>query len=312
MELWQIENIFVVPILSIIGFIFNLLSTIVFSLIVKNGQRGDDMYKHLLLKSICQMLGCFFSVFYAVYYYMGPLTYIYLMAFWNIWFENFIIKALFMASTGFEIAATFNCVISIEKQMKWCEKRLSFWIWVLFILILSFGVEVFPVFMLNIFDSIEIDKFNRTIHSYSPLYNSLVLKFGIYGLSESIIKEVLFLLILLSLNCYILFKLIQIGRRKKRLNTNSSNVQNSARAENRKIVMIIVLFLTFLLGHLPNFMFFAVSNGYGSNFFWVDFKDFAFMCLYLSYSTSFFVYLAFNNIFRRLFMKIIPFTFNFK
>jgi hypothetical protein len=48
----QITNVFIIPILSIIGFILNSLSTIVFSLIIKNGQK-DDMYKHLLLKSIC-------------------------------------------------------------------------------------------------------------------------------------------------------------------------------------------------------------------------------------------------------------------
>jgi hypothetical protein len=79
MSLSKITFIFIVPILSIIGFILNLLSTIVFSLIIKNGQR-DDMYKHLLLKSICEMMGCFFSTFYPMSYYGGPLSYTYIMA----------------------------------------------------------------------------------------------------------------------------------------------------------------------------------------------------------------------------------------
>jgi hypothetical protein len=61
-ELSRMTFIFIIPILSIIGFIFNFFSIIVFSFIIKNGQR-DDMYKHLLFKAICEMMGYFFSIF---------------------------------------------------------------------------------------------------------------------------------------------------------------------------------------------------------------------------------------------------------
>jgi hypothetical protein len=304
--IFQIVNIFIVPILSLIGFIFNLLSAIVFTLIIKNGQR-DDMYKHLLFKSICEMMGCGFSLFHPLYHHNGPLKYTYIMVVWNIWFQEFIILSLFMAATGFEIAATFSCAISIEKKMKWCEKRLSFWIWVLFILILSFGVEMFHVFMFYVGDSYEIDQYNKTVHKYVVSENSFHSKFVSFALAENIISVVIFLVILLSLNCYILFKLIQIGRRKKRLNTNSSNVQNSNRAENRKVVMIIVLFITFLFGHLPNLLYFAVNGHFGSKLFWNTFLDLGYIFFYLSYSTSFFVYLTFNNVFRSFFIKIVHF-----
>jgi hypothetical protein len=191
--------------------------------------------------------------------------------------------------------------------MRWCEKKLSFCMCVLFILILSFGVELFPVFTNFIDENRYVDKFNKTIHRYDVLSNILSVNLGKFGLGESIIKEVLFLIILLTLNCYILYKLIQIGRRKKRLTSNSLNVQNSTRAGNRKIIMILFLFLTFLLGHLPNFLFFVFSDGYYSNSFWVDFKDYGTIFFYFSFSTSFFVYFAFNNIFKRFFLRIIPF-----
>jgi hypothetical protein len=296
---------YAVPIVSVTGFIFNLLSTIVFSLIIKNGQR-DDMYKYLLLKSICETLGCFFNLMsFNSITFKAISAYIYTV--WQIWFRDFIIKALFMASTGFEIAATFNCAISIEKKMKWCQKRLSFWLCVLFILILSFGVEVFKVLTNSVKKFSDIDKYNKTIHYYVLWPTKLLLKSHLFGLVESIIKEVIFLLILLLLNCYILFKLIQIGRRKKRLTTNSSNIQSSNRAQNRKIIMIIVLFLTFLLGHLPNVIYFAVNtNPYITKIFWTKFKIYGEILLYVSYSISFFVYFG-NNIFRRLFLRIIWF-----
>jgi hypothetical protein len=71
----------------------------------------------------------------------------------------------------------------------------------------------------------NIDQYNRTIHKDIVSNNSFFSKIDTFGLVESIIREVLFQLILLFSNIYILFKLIQIGRRKKRLNTNSSNVQ---------------------------------------------------------------------------------------
>jgi hypothetical protein len=295
---------FIVPILNTIGFVTNLLSISVFSLIIKNEQRGDDMYKHLLLKSICEMLGNFFSLLNNLGY-ISAFGFTYMMAFWYIWFENYIKPALFMASIGFEIAATFNCAISIEKRMKWCEKRLSFWIWVVSILILSFGIEIFPVFAHVIYEETLRDQFNRTIHRYSIMLNHLNDALWDFHFAENIIKELIFLVILLSLNCYILYKLIQIGRRKKRLTSNNSNIQNSNRAENRKIIMIIILFLTFVLGHSANLLYFGFH--FGDYRIWSHLFFYGDIFLNLSYSTSFFVYFAFNNIFRRLFLKIICF-----
>jgi hypothetical protein len=308
MKLLKLKTEFLIPILSIIGFIANLLSIIIFSLIIKNEQR-DDMYKYLLLKSICEMLGCLFSVLNQLRYYFTILLNTYIMVVWSIWFEEYIIKALFMASTGYEIAATFNCAISIEKRMKWCQKRVSFWLWVIFILILSFGVEIFPVFMVFIRKLHFTDQFNRTIYVYDMrLPSSSVLKLSSFYFSRSLIEDVMFLFILLSINIYILVKLIQIGRRKKRLTSKNSNIQNSNRAENRKIMMIIVLFLTFLLGHLPRFLTFAFIRT-GSFQFWLDFSNYGDIFLYFSYSTSFFVYFAFNNNFKNLFLKIIHFRY---
>jgi hypothetical protein len=308
MNIYSMTDIFIIPIISILGFIFNILSTIVFSLMMKNGQR-DDMYKHLLLKSICESLGCFFSVFGAIYYRYDTLANTYIMAIWYIWFQNYIINAFLMASTGFEIAATFHCAISIEKKMKSCEKRVSFWLWVFSILVLSFGFEMFPSFTFTIDKYDYTDKFNRKIYEYFAWSNHLAPKLSDFYLVESIIKDVIFLFILLSLNIFILFKLIQIGKRRKRLNGNNSNNQNSNRAENRKIIMIIVLFLTFLLGHLPRFLYFVIDwfTHIASSRFWNNFTTYGFIFFYLSFSASFFVYFFFNNNFKRLFLKIISF-----
>jgi hypothetical protein len=306
MSLSDIILIFIVPILSIIGFILNLSSTIVFSLIIKNGQR-DDMYKYFLLKSICEMVGCGFSTFYAMYFNEGISAHTYMMTVWYVWFQNYIIKALFMASTGFEIADVFNCAISIEKKMKWCEKRLSFWIWVSSIVILSFGVEMYAVFVNTIKDFTYINHNNLTTAMYDESYRNLSPKMAKFRIAESFINEVFCLFILLFINGYILYKLIQIGRRKRRLTSKSPNNQNSNRAEMRKIIMIIVLFVTFLLGHLPYFVFYVSGHNYYSSLAWTNFIDYGTLFLYLSYSTSFFVFFFFNNIFRRLFLKIIHF-----
>jgi hypothetical protein len=309
MSFFSITNVFIIPVLSIFGFITNVLSITVFISIIKNEQRSnsDDMYKYLLLKSICEIVGCFFSLFYSLYFGNYNLRHTFILTIWFVWFKEYINYALFMASTGFEIAATFNCAISIEKRMKWCEKRLSFWLWVISILILSFGVEMFPVLMYTIYDYKVIDKNNRTIHRFEAYSNDLIFKYDTFGLAESIIKDVIFLLILLCLNSYILFKLIQIGRRKKRLTSNSSQIQNNHSAEKRKIIMIMVLFLTFLFGHLPNFVMFTLRDYFGSLLFWTNFSYYGTMFSHLRFSTSFFVYFAFNNIFKRLFLKLIHF-----
>jgi hypothetical protein len=260
------------------------------------------------LKSICEMLGFLFSVFSAIYYFDGPLAITYTMSVWFIWFEGYIIKALFLASSGFEIAATFNCALSIENKMKWCQTKVSFWLWAFSILVLSFGLEMFPIFTLSINEHNYINKYNKSIHFFDVSSNRLSSKLRQFGLADSIIKEIVFLIILLSLNIYILFKIVQIRKRKKRLSTNISNIQNSNRAENRKITMIIVLFSTYFSGHLPNVIFFVFSDGYFYTEFWANFINYVTIFLYVSYSTSFFVYFSFNNIFRRLFLKMLPFV----
>jgi hypothetical protein len=88
---------------------------------------------------------------------------------------------------------------------------------------------------------------------------------------------------------------------------NNSNNQNSNRAETRKITMIIVLFLIFLLGHLPFFICFAFGEIFVNYIFFSISYKLGIIFSYFSYSASFLVYFAFNNNFRRLFLKIIHF-----
>jgi hypothetical protein len=303
----KMRNIYILPILSIIAFITNVISIIVFSQIIKNERRNnsDDLYKYLLLKSVSEMLGAFFSIFAAIFYGNQTLSYTYIMVVWFIWFQKYIINALFMASSGFEIAATFTCAISIEKKMEWCKRKVVFYAWVVFILLLSFGIEMYPIFMNVIHESVYINQFNKTIHSYTAWPNYFILQIGKFGLAESIIKEVIFLIILFSLNIYILFKLIHIRKRKRRLNTNILNIRNSNRAENRKIKMMIVLFLTFLVAHLPNVIYFGVNPGYYASPFWSHVKNFTLIFLYFTYATSIFIYFFFNNVFKRTLLTII-------
>jgi hypothetical protein len=190
--------------------------------------------------------------------------------------------------------------------MKWCERKVSFWIWVVFIFGVSFGAEIVWPLMYSIKETEYTNQFNQTVNGYYPMSSSLTstVNFGMFGIIESIIKDITSLIILLSLNCYILFKLIQIGRRKKRLTTNSSNIQNSTNAEIRKIFMIIVLFFVFLLGHLPNFLWYIIRSYTHLNQFLNDITECGAIILYFSYSTSLLVYFAFNVIFRRYLMKL--------
>jgi hypothetical protein len=131
---------------------------------------------------------------------------------------------------------------------------------------------MFPVFFFSVGDYSYVDQFNRTNHIYNVSKSPSVVQFEKFGLSESIIKGIMFLLILLSLNVYIFIKLVQIGRRKRRLTSNSQNRNN--RAETRKIIMLIVLFLTFLLSRFPNIVYFVVNTEFDATLFWIKFKGY--------------------------------------
>jgi hypothetical protein len=298
----------ILPIINIISFLMNIVCVLVFLKVLKNKRRANEpasssiMYKYLLLKSICDTISSFIQISVLIFKeknYSESLV----RSIWYLCFDLYLTRSFYLASGFFEIAATFNCAISIENKLKWLQTKLSFYITTIGLFAFCFVYQSFYFIFKRIQTKESIKNTTVTISYY---INDSVLNYKIeqnFELSTFIIRDLVCLLILIILNAFILFKMVQIRKRRHHLQSNSqsANRLNSRRAENRKIKMIVSLFIIYAFGHLPytfvhlNLLDISIHNYaiYYSEIF-----------LAISYSTSFVVYSFFDNKFNSVITAI--------
>jgi hypothetical protein len=306
MNLYE-ERYYIFLVLRVISLITNMICSIIFIKILRTtrNQGSNQMFKYLLIKSICDMLPGIFNLLEPFYKYsITASTQIYLMQVWFIWFNQYLSNVLYMASGLFEIAASFDCAISIENNLRWCRKQISFIIIVLMIFIFCASTLSYRVFcwriIKNIYNEIGVNGKETEYFDYHVVhlikFRKLVLKLEA---AEIYIRNFAILIILIIINIFIIFKMVQIRKRKTQLqSTRNANVIAAERAENRKIKMITFLFILFMLGHFPltlNYIFFS---------------EFEFIrdmiceiCFYISYSTPLIAYYLFNQKFKHFLSK---------
>jgi hypothetical protein len=304
----KVQNV-ILPIINIISFLMNFICVLVFLKVLKNKRRANEpasssiMYKYLLLKSICDTLTGLIQTSVLIFKennYSGSLV----RSIWSLVFYLYFSQSFYLASGFFEIAATFNCAISIEKKLKWLQTKLSFYITTVGLFAFCFVYQSFYF----IFKRIEKKQFinNTTVIIYYYI-DGIVSNYKYeqnFVLSASIIRDLVCLLILIILNAFILFKMIQIRRRRSHLqnNSQSANRLNSRRAEHRKIKMIVSLFIMYTFGHLPyTFVHLNLLHDYIYNYV-IYYSE---ISLAISYSTSFFIYLFFDIKFNSVIMDIL-------
>jgi hypothetical protein len=325
---------FVLPIIDGFSVLNNFTCCIVFFIIIKNNyrnrQRGSHMYNLLFFKSISDL-------FYGIITLLDPTILSFknmngigsfMVNFWRYLFSNCLIPTLQISSDLLEIAATIDCALSINKKFKFWFKSISFYIVLITIFILSFGIGSYYLIYWKIEHSTRFNKsLNRTITVFyvAPNFLKVNLKsYYVFNLVQSFIRDLILLLILLALNIYILVKLRQIKIRKNKLGANSTctntatnnrkeiskvkrNLRSNAeRAELRKVIMIGVLCLIYLIGHFPTlfyslsfFIQFKVIAG-----FWQYEEYFKEVLFHLSYGVSLYVYLLFNIQFKIIIERI--------
>jgi hypothetical protein len=283
-----------------ISLITNMICLIVFIKILKTmrNQSSNQMFKYLLIKSICDMLPGMFNLLEPFYYY-SAIDEFYFMHVWYIWFNQYLSNFFYLASGLFEIAASFDCAISIENNLKWCRNKLSFVITTLVIFtfcasFLSYHVFSFSIYLYT-YSKIDVNG-TKVIHKIYSTGNLLKYRRLANKLEnvEKIIRDFGVLIILVIINIFIIFKMVQIRKRKAHLqNTRNVTVIAAEQAENRKIKMIIFLCILYMFGHFPNsinYIFFPRSEYY--------IYIICYICFNLSYSTPLLAYYLFNQKFK--------------
>jgi hypothetical protein len=240
----------------LISFITNMICLIVFIKILKTmrNQSSNQMFKYLLIKSICDLLPGMFNLLEPFYYY-PVINQSYFMQVWFIWFNRYLSNVFYLASGLFEIAASFDCAISIENNLKWCRNKLSFIITTLVIFTFCAFFLSYHVFSLKILRITFYQKDgNETRIKYFAYSSAQLFKYRTSTIKleriEIFIPDFVVLIILLTINIFIIFKMVQIRKRKSQLqNTRHVSVTAAEKAEKRKIKMIIILCILYMFGH---------------------------------------------------------------
>jgi hypothetical protein len=301
---------FIRPIISVLSFLSNLICALVFYEIIKVFRQNDNkMFHYLFLKSVCDMFNGLIEAFYPLYGIDSLSTSTsYLIAIWYIYFHKYMGKVFLLASGFLEIVATFDCAIAMENSMKWFQRWASFILINVLIFVFSFIYNIYIVLAYKI-TKIGLSLSNRTVVEYHKKANHFYDSKEYYYLHliNSILRDVVVIVLLFIINLYILINLKKIRERKDRLQKKtkiSKMIKSIAyRAENRKLKMIYALCLIYIFGHSPSILYNlkVIKN----NSFQVIFHAFGDVIYYISYGTPIIVYYCFNNNFKSILKKKI-------
>jgi hypothetical protein len=293
------------PILSLFIFISNWICIIVFIKLLKQrtNTNNNKMYFYFLLKSFCDMIIGGVEVWYP-FYAANKYHNSYMNIVWYLYFHYYLVYVLALASGSFNIMGSFDCAISINKKMKWTQRKASFVCITLSILSLWFISNIYFLLGSGIKrNPIEIDSFNRTIVSYKTdrrdFYYSK--EYFIFEVAHTAMRDVVIVFLLLIINLYILIKIKKVRKMKQKLgNNDKQRVLCAIRAENRKIKMIYSLCFIYVFVHLP-MVFFSLSILVDTNsYFSIIFEFLCYFMYYSHYIINLFIYFCFNTTFKQI------------
>ncbi len=233
--------------INLCGIILNTLCIITFVLILYNKRYEGHMYKYLLMKSYCDS-SIFCSLIFEIFY-KTSMSDSYVLQVWFIYFGQFASWSFVQASGCFEIAATFDCFITINKKLQCCMSRVAFYIICSLIMILNACSNIYHILVRRI-------GFDEDI--YYPDSNVNFLESDLYrywSVSVGIFRDGVIFVGVIVVNVLILVSLRQVTQRRRRMHgdqaTPSTLVTNAEKAERNKLIMISLTGVNYAIGHLP-------------------------------------------------------------
>jgi hypothetical protein len=297
---WQyILAIYFQGALDIIGALLNYACIIIFHLIITKEKPKGNMYKYLMVKSINDAIFFSSDIFSVPYYCRScSIKKSYIMQVWYVYFYSYGAEANLMFSGLIEIAATFDCLITIKNQLKCLMTRLAFYVILISMMTFSFLINIFYLWTINI---VQVKENTTTFYSVESVeLNS----FYSLSITKSVIRDFIVVILLVAMNLVILIlmKNLTLNRKNRMSKTqkNSKLINNAIEAEHKKIKMILTISLNYFLGHFLS----IITNLPGlitNQTFQCDLVNIAWFMISLSSATPIFIYYFFNKTFRKYF-----------
>jgi hypothetical protein len=304
----EIIQIYILPIMSIFGILFNGLSIITFShMIIKNPKLLFLFcFKSYLSKSISNFLLFIIQIFGFLYYCRQcGLSNSLFSNIWFVYFFNFAQTPFVSCSAFYEIIALID-FLSIIKNGKNFLHKIKFRYLFIGVLIASFLFESFILFRYEIisqstnvstifaikktnFYDLELDKYLRFIDIF--------------------VRHIFSFFLIIILNILILYEIRKSAKRKQNINQrnnkNKVNIRdkNIAEKATRKTLFILIITSSlYLMGHILLIVYYLPFDKSNKQSFWLCYYyDLALTPFYFSYICHFFIYFGFNKHFQNSF-----------
>jgi hypothetical protein len=310
----RILNVYFSPPISLIGMIANIICIITFYILLRSLKNAYEhqMYKYFFVKAICDFLPFLILAFHPVYYQFSNVEFAspYFMQIWYIYFKSYLSYILRLSSQLMEIMATFNCAISINKSMQWCNSRIVFF-WAniiiftycsVFHLYIVFIFKICPVnettTTVNLNETIVYHKHSQYYLCRSDFYNSTVAT--VFESIQTSMRDFLSLIVIVALNLWILIGLKKYRKKKEKEMNQKISIQifrNKAQiVQRQKIKMIMFLCINYILGRIMVLVYYFSFDRTSS--LWSCWLQVGSLLLYASYATPILIYTSCNDQFK--------------
>ena len=289
------------PLISFLGIVFNLFTSIVFIQIMRNVHVRCQMFKYLLIKSLNDLMQFNFHLFSIVYYCPGCETSrSHAAIVWYIGFFYYGESVVELTSAWLEILATIDCYCFITSNCRFLNSKTLANVLILLLHICA------TFFYIYIFFSYEIVKENDSHKFVLTKFSSSSMR-RILGYLHTSLRDLLVLFLLAVLNLLIYRKSRINSRRKQKL---IARHQQAVKIKNQHIKMIFLIGLNYFCGHLGYVFYYMPVQFQVEPDFWNCFWLFNLVPFYISYMTNIFIYFGFNKHFRHYSLHNIKYLFN--
>jgi hypothetical protein len=149
----QIMNEYVDPALDVLGIVLNAFCVLIWVLLLKEPQQPGQghMFKYLLIKALCDTAYFTCDIF-KIAYSCGDcaIRHSYAMQVWGIWFANYGEYVLSLCSAWLEVAATFDCFVTVSQKCTGCLAPICFYAVTFTALLFGASFNCFIIFQFQI------------------------------------------------------------------------------------------------------------------------------------------------------------------
>jgi cation transporter-like permease len=332
----NIINNYAEPALSVVGILANTWCVVLFSLILRHERQNGHMFKYLLLKAVHDVIQFLAQVFVPLYYCTSCGTYgTYSEQVWAVWFYWYVECVNELCSALFEVAATWDCLITLTMKFQCCQNNVVFYVTsavftiypCLYYIFLLYEFQIVKVTIVDqivdVSNSSGVFLKNVTSSYYTYEYTDFVntQTYFVFRFMNGMVRDVILLVLLLVLNGLILSTMKRSLERKRRMTLTTLNptvtggnlvqsvgrkrsVATSAATRNQAVndaernvtIMIVASGVNYFVGHVVMFVKNCVFTK--PSVVTSCLQGIGVFVFYASYASPFFIYFAFNKLFR--------------